>query len=213
MSRWLFIASALSGRWVHTFGLVSTHLLLTQPFLRSSGEPSELASPWLPSLPVSSLHLHFCLGASARALVVRPRRPELRDRWASGPLTVITDPFPSHHLALDLHSLSSEEEAFFLQSQARELVMIPVQRGHSPWTRSSSNSRGFFCSRCCADSSLLVQPLLEDHKHRESCGLQKTPPCAWDRQHIPDGSGNALSWSVWEPQVFRLQTSGSFNKL
>lgn len=66
------------------------------------------ASPWLPSLPVSSPRLHFCLGASARALVVHPRWPEPRDRWASGPLTVITDPFPSHHLAHDLPSLGSK---------------------------------------------------------------------------------------------------------
>lgn len=49
---------SLSGRWVHTFCLVSIHFLLTQPFLPSSGEPLELfwasvplASPWLPFLP------------------------------------------------------------------------------------------------------------------------------------------------------------------
>lgn len=133
------------------------------------GLPVSLASPWLPSLPVSSLQLHW-------ALVIHPRQPELRDRWASGPLTVITDPFPSHHLAPDLHSLSSEEEALFLQSQARELVMIPVQRGHSPWTRSSSDSRGCFCSRCCSGISLLIQPLLEDHKQQEQRSLQKSLP-------------------------------------
>lgn len=38
----VFIVSILSGRWVHAFCLVSTFLCSLQPFLPSSGEPSEL---------------------------------------------------------------------------------------------------------------------------------------------------------------------------
>lgn len=141
-----------------------------------------LASPWLPSLPVS------CLGASAKALVVCPRRPQPRDRWASGPLTVITDPFPSHHLAPDLYSLSSEEGASFLQSQAQKLVMIPVQRGRGSWTWSSFVSRrGCFCSCCWSDSLLLIQSLLEDHKNRENLRLQKSLPAPGTDDMSPTG--------------------------
>lgn len=115
-----------------------------------------LASPWPPSLPVSLHQLHFCLWLSVRAPLLHPSWPELRDRWATRPLTVITDPFPSHHLAPDLLSLSSEHRALFLQSQAQEVVMIPVHLGHSPWANSKSNSCGWFCPYYCTDFILLV---------------------------------------------------------
>lgn len=50
----------------------------------------------------------------------------------TSPLTVITDPFPSHRLAPDLFFLRSEHGALYPQSVVQEVVMISVHSGYSP---------------------------------------------------------------------------------
>lgn len=125
-----------------------------------------LASPWPPppcfltSAPF--LPLTICESSSCSPLL-----PERRDRWATRPLTVITDPFPSHHLAPDLLSLSSEHRALFLQSQTQGVVMIPVHLGHSPWANWKCNSCGWFCSYYCTDFILLVYLSPLQYAHQE----------------------------------------------
>lgn len=105
-----------------------------------------LASPWPPSLPVFLHQLHFCLRVSVRTPVILLLSAEAKNRWVAGPFTVITDPFPSHHLASDLLFLSSECGALFLQSRVQKVAMIPVHLGYTPWATSSSKSRDRFFS-------------------------------------------------------------------
>lgn len=71
-----FYCVVLSGGWVHTFCLVSTHFLLTQPFLSSSGEPSELFWASLCPWPLLGFHLFlFPHSSSIELLLFAPASP------------------------------------------------------------------------------------------------------------------------------------------
>lgn len=136
------------------FHVVSTEDLLTWPLLILIWKafiarafvslcPWPLLAPHLFLFPCIS---SISVSVSVRTLVAHSLQPQPRDRWATGPLTVITDPFPSHHLAPDLLFLSSEHRASFLQSQVQEVVMISVHSGYSPWATSNSKSPDTFLS-------------------------------------------------------------------
>lgn len=95
--------------------------------------PWPLLGPHLFLFPcISSIFVSWCLQKLQSSTLLQP---ELRDRWETRPLTVITDPLPRHHLAPDLLSLGAEHGALFLWSQVQEVIMIPVHLGYRPWAQ------------------------------------------------------------------------------
>ena len=120
--------------------------------------------PWLLlglRLSVSPNQLHFGLSVPVRAPVAHSLRPEPEDRWATAPLTVITDPFPSHYLAPDLPlPRPPEHGAIFLQCRVQEVIMIPVHYVFGPsCATSNSQSQDSFISPPSSFTVLFLCPI------------------------------------------------------